>query len=126
MLGTREYTLCSPFRANSHNSSYNVIFYGRWGYLQHAPVNSLDAPNSLVRGLWPDAAGLERGCSGLRLQLFPTPYKTTLLLYIEMAIKEFVLEVHVLYMYMYLCRRSNVEMGSIPRYFMDNLDLCIY
>ena len=23
MLGTREYTLCSPFRANAHNSSYN-------------------------------------------------------------------------------------------------------
>ena len=22
MLGTREYTLCSPFRANAHNSSY--------------------------------------------------------------------------------------------------------
>ena len=25
MLGTREYTLCSPFRANAHNSSY--IYY---------------------------------------------------------------------------------------------------
>ena len=27
MLGTREYTLCSPFRANAHNSSYlgNVV-----------------------------------------------------------------------------------------------------
>ena len=26
MLGTREYTLCSPFRANAHNSSlYNVM-----------------------------------------------------------------------------------------------------
>ena len=22
MLGTREYTLCSPIRANAHNSSY--------------------------------------------------------------------------------------------------------
>ena len=22
MLGTREYTLCSPFRTNAHNSSY--------------------------------------------------------------------------------------------------------
>ena len=25
MLGTREYTLCSPFRANAHNSSYNSL-----------------------------------------------------------------------------------------------------
>ena len=25
MLGTREYTLCSPFRANAHNYSYSVI-----------------------------------------------------------------------------------------------------
>ena len=26
MLGTREYTLCSPFRANAHNSSYYDAF----------------------------------------------------------------------------------------------------
>ena len=25
MLGTREYTLCSPFRANAHNSSYDMV-----------------------------------------------------------------------------------------------------
>ena len=25
MLGTREYTLCSPFRANAHNSSLSVV-----------------------------------------------------------------------------------------------------
>ena len=25
MLGTREYTLCSPFRANAHNSSYSTV-----------------------------------------------------------------------------------------------------
>ena len=25
MLGTREYTLCSPFRANAHNSSFHCI-----------------------------------------------------------------------------------------------------
>ena len=25
MLGTREYTLCSPFRANAHNSSFVII-----------------------------------------------------------------------------------------------------
>ena len=44
MLGTREYTLCSPFRANAHNSSYMYVlvieaFYthilGRlWGMIQ--------------------------------------------------------------------------------------------
>ena len=27
MLGTREYTLCSPFRANAHNSSLNCYLY---------------------------------------------------------------------------------------------------
>ena len=27
MLGTREYTLCSPFRANAHNSSYKLGFW---------------------------------------------------------------------------------------------------
>ena len=26
MLGTREYTLCSPFRANAHNSSFLMYF----------------------------------------------------------------------------------------------------
>ena len=26
MLETREYTLCSPFRANAHNSSYNLDY----------------------------------------------------------------------------------------------------
>ena len=26
MLGTREYTLCKPFRANAHNSSYLYCF----------------------------------------------------------------------------------------------------
>ena len=25
MLGTREYTLCSPFRANAHNSSFGFV-----------------------------------------------------------------------------------------------------
>ena len=25
MLGTREYTLCSPFRANAHNSSLRMV-----------------------------------------------------------------------------------------------------
>ena len=25
MLGTREYTLCSPFRANAHNSSLSMM-----------------------------------------------------------------------------------------------------
>ena len=25
MLGTREYTLCSPFRANAHNSSFVCV-----------------------------------------------------------------------------------------------------
>ena len=25
MLGMREYTLCSPFRANAHNSSYYLM-----------------------------------------------------------------------------------------------------
>ena len=25
MLGKREYTLCSPFRANAHNSSYTYF-----------------------------------------------------------------------------------------------------
>ena len=25
MLGTREYTLCSPFRANAHNSSFDIF-----------------------------------------------------------------------------------------------------
>ena len=28
MLGTREYTLCSPYRANAHNSSF--IFDSDW------------------------------------------------------------------------------------------------
>ena len=29
MLGMREYTLCLPFRANAHNSSYNYkMFFG--------------------------------------------------------------------------------------------------
>ena len=27
MLGTREYTLCSPFRANAHNSSSCVVLH---------------------------------------------------------------------------------------------------
>ena len=27
MLGTREYTLCSPFRANPHNSSSDITLY---------------------------------------------------------------------------------------------------
>ena len=33
MLGTREYTLCSPFRANAHNSSYSMKLsdIGRFG-----------------------------------------------------------------------------------------------
>ena len=29
MLGTREYTLCSPFRANAHNSSYFMEFVSK-------------------------------------------------------------------------------------------------
>ena len=28
MLGTREYTLCSPFRANAHNSSFEMFSNG--------------------------------------------------------------------------------------------------
>ena len=38
MLGTREYTLCSPFRANAHNSSFHieaafdVFYYGFKAY----------------------------------------------------------------------------------------------
>ena len=35
MLGTREYTLCSPFRANAHNSSYSLIFEAYYIQLVH-------------------------------------------------------------------------------------------
>ena len=40
MLGTREYTLCSPFRANAHNSSYlrvQRVYVG--GVIIHAQVH---------------------------------------------------------------------------------------
>ena len=38
MLGTREYTLCSPFRANAHNSSYILVLVKTVFRGQHSSV----------------------------------------------------------------------------------------
>ena len=44
MLGTREYTLCSPFRANAHNSSY-VCFSTPFYFTMILRVDSASTSN---------------------------------------------------------------------------------
>ena len=53
MLETREYTLCSPFRANAHNSSFLAVIgnynSGNYGYdTTRASIHTPHIPGQLM------------------------------------------------------------------------------
>ena len=51
MLGTREYTLCSPFRANAHNSSYFYYFTAIYNYISLSVALSFNKRHFLAFNL---------------------------------------------------------------------------
>ena len=52
MLGTREYTLCSPFRANAHNSSFICRYTIYLFQIIHSPATNYVVLCSDLSQIW--------------------------------------------------------------------------